>query len=146
MGYAIFAILIIIGALATFSSSLGISLLGLIGVIVVILCIAAIWFFLFSKTCGEDEVEENGKKVTKKLTFRDRLKEYGIVIAIAVGILLFVGILLLCGGLGSSSGSSSGRYGRGEEYDEQIYSLADEYGADPDDVNDVYEYWENEVG
>ncbi len=140
----IFAIFILFALLAACASFLDIPVIVLIGILVVIAAIAATIYVLFSKTCGEEEVtDKDGKKTTKKLTFTERLKAYWGVLLIA-GIVIFFAIIILMGTGGGASGGN-GRYGRGEQYDEQINSLADEYGADPDDVNEVYEYWEKEM-
>ncbi len=139
----IFAIVVLLGFLGSVAASMGIPIIVLVGILIVIAAIAATLYVLFSKSCGEEEVTENGKTVTKKLTFTERLKAYWGVLLIT-GIIIFFAIIILMG-TGGGSVSSNGTYGRGEEYDEQINSLADEYGADPDDVNEVYEYWEKEM-
>ena len=65
-----------------------------------------------------------------------------------LGIFLIVAVILFVIGSCSSSGgssSSNGRYGRGEQYDRDVYEAADAYGESPDRVNDVYEAIGNEM-
>ena len=61
------------------------------------------------------------------------MKKSTIVIVIIV-ILIILGLF---SGADSSESSSdlNGKYGRGNEYDQNVYDIADAYGMDPDDVN-----------
>lgn len=66
------------------------------------------------------------------------MKGFGIFLIVAV-------ILFAIGSCSSSSSSSNGRYGRGEQYDRDVYEAADAYGESPDRVNEVYEAIGNEM-
>lgn len=138
----IFAIVILLGFLGSVAAAIGIPIIVLIGILIVIAAIAATIYVLFSKSCGEEEVTENGKKVTKKLTFTERLKSYWGVLLITGIVILFAVIILMDGG---GSSNSNGRYGRGEQYDKDVYEAADAFGEDPDHVNDVYEALADEM-
>lgn len=63
---------------------------------------------------------------------------YGIIGLIGSALLLGI-ILTVSAGGGSSSSSNNGKYGYGKQYDKDVYYAADEFGEDPDHVNDVYE-------
>lgn len=141
----IFAIVILLGFLGSVAAAIGIPIIVLIGILIVIAAIAATIYVLFSKTCGEEEVtDKDGKKTTKKLTFTERLKAYWGVLLIA-GIVIFFAIIILMGTGGGGSSNSNGRYGRGEQYDKDVYEAADAFGEDPDHVNDVYEALADEM-
>lgn len=65
------------------------------------------------------------------------------------GFAIFVLVVVILGLIGScssdNSGSTNGRYGRGEQYDRAVYEAADAFGESPDRVNDVYEALGNEM-
>ncbi len=65
------------------------------------------------------------------------------------GFAIFVLVVVILGLIGScgsdNSGSTNGRYGRGEQYDRDVYEAADAFGESPDRVNDVYEALGNEM-
>lgn len=63
---------------------------------------------------------------------KDTIKIILITVGIFILILFVVGLFMD----DDNSSSSYGRYGRGYEYDRNVDSIADAYGANPDDVND----------
>lgn len=72
--------------------------------------------------------------------------KYSVALVALIAGMFLLGIILSVGGGSSDSSkatttteSYNGKYGRGEQYDKDVYDAADAFGEDPDHVNDVYE-------
>ena len=55
-----------------------------------------------------------------------------------IGAVILIALYLI-GTSSCGSSSSSGTYGRGKSYDDNVNYAAEQFGESPDHVNDVYE-------